>query len=165
MRVGIGYDVHRLAAGRKLILGGVEIPAAKGLVGHSDADVLVHAIMDAMLGACALGDIGQHFPNIDKKYKNISSLLLLKKVASLIRKKKYILVNVDATLILEKPKLKGYFPKMSGEIASTIGVAKNRVSVKATTNEGLGSIGRGEGVAAYAVVLMEEISKHESRKK
>ena len=159
MRIGIGYDVHRLVAGRKLVLGGIEIPFRKGLLGHSDADVLLHAIMDAMLGACALGDIGQHFPNTDKKYRNISSLLLLKKVATMIKKERYTVLNIDATLILEKPKLKDYFLRMSTTIAWTIGLGPKKVSVKATTNEGLGSIGRGEGVAAYAVVLLKKNRK------
>jgi 2-C-methyl-D-erythritol 2,4-cyclodiphosphate synthase len=159
MRIGIGYDIHRLVAGRKLVLGGIEIPFRKGLLGHSDADVLLHAIMDAMLGACVLGDIGQHFPNTDKKYRNISSLLLLKKVIAMIKKERYAVLNIDATLVLEKPKLKDYFPRISATIARTIGLGPKKVSVKATTNEGLGAIGRGEGVAAYAVVLLKKNRK------
>jgi 2-C-methyl-D-erythritol 2,4-cyclodiphosphate synthase len=159
MRVGMGYDAHRLVKGRKLILGGVEIPSTRGLLGHSDADVLVHAIMDALLGACALGDIGKHFPNTDKKYKGISSLALLAHVTALLRARKYRVVNVDASVVLEKPKLKEHFPAMQKKIAATLKVAVDLVSLKATTNEGMGFVGRGEGAAAWAVALIQKRQK------
>ncbi|TAK58036.1 MAG: 2-C-methyl-D-erythritol 2,4-cyclodiphosphate synthase [Bacteroidetes bacterium] len=151
MRVGIGYDVHKLASNRKLILGGVEIPSSKGLDGHSDADVLLHALADALLGAAALGDIGKHFPDTDPAYKDISSLLLLSKVANLVRSGNYEIINVDATLILQQPKISSYVPQMRENIAQALSVPVESVSVKATTNEGLGFIGVGEGAAALAV--------------
>lgn len=157
MRMGMGYDVHALVAGRKLILGGIDIPFEKGLLGHSDADVLVHAIMDALLGAAALGDIGTHFPDTDPTYKGASSLELLKAVVTLLTKRGYTLGNIDATLVLQRPKVKDFIVKMCENIAAYAGCSVNAVSVKATTTEGLGFAGKGEGVAAYAVVLVEAI--------
>lgn len=154
MRVGIGYDIHRLVKGRKLILGGVEIAHTHGLDGHSDADVIVHAIMDALLGAAALGDIGQHFPNTDPKYKGISSLKLLKEVAKLITAHDLQLTNIDAMVIAEAPKLSPYIEAMRKNIAEACGVDIGQISIKATTNEGIGFIGRGEGIAAQAVALL-----------
>jgi len=156
MRIGHGYDVHRLVAGRKCILGGVDIPSELGLLGHSDADVLCHAISDALLGAAALGDIGRHFPDTDPAYKGISSILLLKQVAALLGEKGFRPVNIDATLILQKPKISPHAQQMRENIAAAIGVEIDCISVKATTTEGLGFAGRGEGVAAHAVVLVEE---------
>ena len=153
-RIGQGYDVHRLVKGRKLILGGVEIPHEKGLDGHSDADVLVHAIMDAILGAAALGDIGKHFPDTDEQYKNIDSMFLLYGVRKLIEINHYNIQNIDATLILQKPKIAPYIEKMRISIADKLGLDLEQVSVKATTEEGLGFTGREEGVAATAVVLL-----------
>jgi len=151
-RFGHGYDVHRLAAGRKLILGGVEIPHPVGLDGHSDADVLLHAIMDALLGAAALGDIGKHFPNNDPRYKDISSLILLQHVRELLTRHRYGIVNIDSTLILEFPKVAAHIDLMRDNIANALGIKVDRVSVKATTDEGLGFIGAGQGVAAHSVV-------------
>jgi len=153
-RIGYGYDVHRLAAGRRLILGGVEIPHDLGLDGHSDADVLVHAIADALLGAAALGDIGQHFPNTDARYRGISSLLLLKEVALLLDRSGYEIGNIDATVILEQPRIMPHAGAMRANIAGALGIAPDAVSVKATTGEGLGFTGRGEGGAAHAVALL-----------
>ena len=138
MRIGQGYDVHKLVEGRKLILGGVEIPYEKGLLGHSDADVLVHAVMDALLGAAALGDIGQHFPDTDPRYEGISSIELLKKVGELLEEKGYVVENIDATIIAQRPKLLNYRPKMAENIAQALHLDVSRVSVKATTEEGLG---------------------------
>ena len=155
MRIGHGYDVHRLVEGRKLILGGVEISYTKGLLGHSDADVLLHAISDALLGAVALGDIGKHFPDSDEKYRGISSIELLKRVHALISSIGAEVVNIDATLIIQKPKLIGYIPKMRANIADALGIDINRVSVKATTEEGLGFSGNSEGAAAHSVALIE----------
>jgi 2-C-methyl-D-erythritol 2,4-cyclodiphosphate synthase len=152
MRVGIGYDIHRLEEGRELILGGVRIPFELGLAGHSDADVLVHSICDALLGALALGDIGQHFPNTDMQYRGISSLILLEKVKSLIRSRGFVTNNVDAVVIAEKPKLAIFIPSMRENIARTLEIDVERVSVKATTAERLGSIGQGKGIAAEAIV-------------
>jgi 2-C-methyl-D-erythritol 2,4-cyclodiphosphate synthase len=154
-RIGTGYDVHALKKGLPLFLGGVEIKYEYGLLGHSDADVLLHAVCDAMLGALALGDIGQHFPDTSKDYKGIDSKLLLKKCYDLIREKGYHLVNLDSTLILEKPKIKPYIPEMRKTIAEILETAIENVSVKATTTEKLGFTGRQEGVAAEAVVLLE----------
>lgn len=151
MRVGMGYDVHRLVEGRKLILGGVEIPYEKGLLGHSDADVLIHAIMDALLGAAALGDIGRHFPDTDPKYKGISSVKLLKHVAELLDEKNYIIENIDATVIAQRPKLRPYMEEMTAVISETLRIEKERVNLKATTEEGLGFTGSGEGMAAQAI--------------
>ena len=157
MRVGMGYDVHRLVEGRKLILGGVEIPYEKGLLGHSDADVLLHAVMDALLGAAALGDIGRHFPDSDPKYKGISSLLLLKHVGALLEEKCFLIENIDATVIAQRPKLKDYMDQMKRNIAETLGIDEDRVNVKATTEEGLGFTGSGEGISAQAVCLLQPL--------
>jgi 2-C-methyl-D-erythritol 2,4-cyclodiphosphate synthase len=153
-RVGIGYDVHRFSPGRKLILGGVSIPFRQGLLGHSDADVLLHAVCDAILGAAALGDIGRHFPDSQKRYKNISSLKLLIQVAAKVRKRGYQVGNIDATLALESPKILPYTARMQKNIARCLGIPPRQVSVKATTNEGLGYIGRGEGCAALAIACL-----------
>jgi len=150
-RSGIGYDIHRLAPGRKLILGGVEIPHTTGLDGHSDADVLSHAIADALLGAVGLGDIGHHFPNTDESIRGISSLAILEAVASLLKKEKAAPVNIDATLIAEAPKIAPHIPVMRKKIAQALSMPERAISTKATTNELLGSIGRGEGIAAMAV--------------
>ena len=155
MRIGHGYDVHRLVEGRKLILGGVEISYTKGLLGHSDADVLLHAISDALLGAVALGDIGKHFPDSDEKYKGADSLVLLKEVMSLLKNKGYKVVNVDATVLAERPKLAPYIDKMRQNIADALSVEVDCISVKATTEEGLGFTGAGLGMAAHAVCLLE----------
>jgi len=155
MRIGHGYDVHRLVEGRKLILGGVEIPHAMGLLGHSDADVLLHAIMDALLGSVALGDIGKHFPDTDEKYKGISSMHLLTLVNKLISERGARLVNLDATLILQKPKIAPFIDEMRKNVAFALGTDVCRVSIKATTEEHLGFTGREEGISAHAVVLVE----------
>ncbi len=155
MRVGHGYDVHRLVEGRKLILGGVEIPWEKGLLGHSDADVLLHALMDAMLGAAALGDIGQHFPDSDERYAGADSLQLLAEVSRLLTEAGYRLVNADCTILAQRPKLMPHVPAMRANIARVLGVEPDAVSVKATTEEGLGFTGDGSGIAAHAVVLIE----------
>ena len=154
MRIGQGYDVHKLVEGRKLILGGVEIPYEKGLLGHSDADVLVHAVMDALLGAAALGDIGQHFPDTDPRYEGISSIELLKKVGELLEEKGYVVENIDATIIAQRPKLLNYRPKMAENIAQALHLDVSRVSVKATTEEGLGFTGAKEGIAAHSVCII-----------
>jgi len=155
MRIGFGYDSHRLVEERSLILGGVKIPAEKGLLGHSDADVLLHALCDAILGAIGGGDIGGHFPDSDPAYKDISSRELLLRVNKLATHKGYLVNNVDSTLILEKPRLKEYIPAMVANIADFLAVEPDRVNVKASTNEGMGFIGRGEGVAAFAVVTLK----------
>lgn len=154
MRVGMGYDVHRLTEGRKLILGGVEIPWEKGLLGHSDADVLVHAVMDALLGAAALGDIGKHFPDTDPAYKGISSILLLRHVTELLKKHGYTIGNIDATIIAQKPKMASHILKMRENMAETMGISVDCLNVKATTEEGLGFTGREEGIAAQAICLL-----------
>ena len=156
MRIGHGYDVHRLVEGRKLILGGVEIPYEKGLLGHSDADVLLHALMDAMLGAAALGDIGRHFPDKDPAYAGIDSTVLLARVSDLLKEKHYAVVNLDCTILAQRPKLMPYIPKMIETIASILEIPTDCVSVKATTEEGLGFTGEGLGIAAHAVVLLEK---------
>ena len=156
MRIGTGYDVHRLTEGRKLILGGVEIPFEKGLLGHSDADVLIHAVMDALLGAAALGDIGQHFPDKDAAYKDIDSRVLLRKVRELLAEKLYVVSNIDATIIAQRPKLATYLTAMRENIAADLGIEVGQVSVKATTEEGLGFTGAGVGIAAQAVCLITE---------
>jgi 2-C-methyl-D-erythritol 2,4-cyclodiphosphate synthase len=156
MRVGFGFDVHALVPGRPLTLGGVRVPYALGLQGHSDADVLLHAICDALLGAVAERDIGKHFPDTDPQYKDIRSTLLLKKVAATVREKGFHVENIDSTLVAQKPKLSDFIPGMIKEIAETLGIQASRVNVKATTTEGLGFAGRGEGIAAYAVALVEE---------
>ncbi|MBO8126823.1 MAG: 2-C-methyl-D-erythritol 2,4-cyclodiphosphate synthase [Firmicutes bacterium] len=155
MRVGIGYDVHRLSEGRRLILGGVEIPYHLGLLGHSDADVLLHAVMDALLGAAALGDIGVYFPDTDPAYKGTDSLELLAKVAGLIKQAGFQVVNIDSVIIAQAPKLAPYIAKMRENIAWKLGVDPQRIGVKATTTEKLGFTGRGEGIAAQAVCLLE----------
>lgn len=157
MRIGNGYDVHEFKEGRKLILGGVEIPYEKGLLGHSDADVLVHAIMDSILGALSLRDIGYHFPDTDNKYKDISSLLLLEKVNSMILKKGYRIENIDSIIACQSPKLKNYIDKMRENISNILEIEIDRVSVKATTTEGLGFVGKKEGIEAYSVCLLKEI--------
>jgi 2-C-methyl-D-erythritol 2,4-cyclodiphosphate synthase len=156
MRVGFGYDVHPLAAGRPFILGGIKIPYLLGLQGHSDADVLIHAICDALLGAIAEGDIGRHFPDTDPQYKGIRSTILLKKVMNRIREKGFHIVNIDASIVAQKPKLADFIPRMVKEIADVLEIEPGRVNVKATTSEGLGFTGREEGIAAYAVALVEE---------
>jgi len=156
-RCGIGYDVHRLAKGRKLILGGVEIAHSHGLEGHSDADVLSHAIADALLGAIGAGDIGQHFPNTDESIRGISSIEILKRVTELLTDKRARVLNVDATLIAEAPKITPHVPAMRQKIADAIGTSESNVSVKATTNEKLGPVGRGEGMAAIAIATIEII--------
>lgn len=157
MRVGMGYDVHRLVEERRLILGGVEIPYEKGLLGHSDADVLLHAIMDAMLGAAALGDIGKLFPDTDAAYAGISSILLLERVAERLREAGYAVVNLDATVLAQAPKLAPYRERMRENLVRALSLDASRVSVKATTEEGLGFTGEGLGIAAHAVALLEKI--------
>ena len=162
MRVGMGYDVHRLTEGRDLILGGMKIPYEKGLLGHSDADVLLHAIMDALLGAAALGDIGKHFPDTDEKYSGISSMKLLKHVAGLLEENLYIVENIDATIIAQKPKMRPHIAQMEENIASALGIERDRVNVKATTEEGLGFTGSGEGISAQAICALEKITNFSS---
>lgn len=154
MRIGQGYDVHRLVDERKLILGGVEIPYEKGLLGHSDADVLLHAIMDALLGAAAKGDIGKHFPDTDAAFKGISSLQLLEYVNKVLKEEGYSIINIDATIVAQKPKMAPHILAMRENIARTLGVEIDAVNVKATTTEGLGFTGTGEGIASYAVCLI-----------
>lgn len=154
MRVGIGYDVHKFAEGRKLILGGVEIPYEKGLLGHSDADVLLHAVMDALLGAAALGDIGQHFPDTDVRYAGADSRMLLREVGDMLEKAGWKVVNIDATIIAQRPKLAGHIARMRTNIAADLGLEEDCVSVKATTEEHLGFTGREEGISAQAVALL-----------
>ena len=156
MRIGHGYDVHRLVEGRKLILGGVDIPWEKGLLGHSDADVLTHAVMDALTGAARLGDIGKLFPDTDPAYAGISSLKLLAEVARLLGEKGFAVVNVDATLLAQRPKVGPYRPQMAENLAAALGIDPEQVNVKATTEEGLGFTGDGSGMAAHAVVLLEK---------
>lgn len=158
LRIGQGYDVHRLVEGRPLILGGVEIPWEKGLLGHSDADVLVHAIMDALLGAAGLGDIGGMFPDSDPQYKGISSLILLEKTVQALRREGYRPVNVDATVVAERPKLAPYIPEMRDKIARCLELPEDAVNVKATTEEGLGFTGSGAGIAAQAIALLERFT-------
>ncbi len=156
MRTGFGYDVHRLTVGRKLILGGVEVPFPKGLLGHSDADVLLHAIIDALIGAAGLGDIGRHFPPTEDVYKDISSLELLLRTMALLKEKSFAVSNIDSTIVCESPKLSAHIPAMVRNISTVTGCKAERVNVKAKTEEGLGFTGSGEGVSAYAVVLLEE---------
>lgn len=158
MRVGLGYDVHKLVDNRDLILGGVKIPYEKGLLGHSDADVLLHAIMDSLLGAAALGDIGKHFPDTDIKFKGISSLELLKYVANLLSNNNYIIGNIDATIIAQKPKMAPHIPQMIENIANTLNIDKNKVNIKATTEEGLGFTGTGEGISSQSICLIIDTS-------
>jgi 2-C-methyl-D-erythritol 2,4-cyclodiphosphate synthase len=154
VRVGLGYDAHRLVAGRKLILGGVEIPHARGLLGHSDADVLSHAVGDALLGAVGAGDLGTHFPDNDPAYKDISSLILLDRIMTLVRGRGYQPVNVDATIVAQEPRLAPHIPAMQAKLAPILGLTPAEVNIKATTTEQMGFAGRGEGIAAYAVVLV-----------
>jgi 2-C-methyl-D-erythritol 2,4-cyclodiphosphate synthase len=166
VRVGTGYDVHRLVAGRKLVIGGVEVPFEKGLLGHSDADVLLHAICDALLGAAGLGDIGRHFPDSAKKYKDIASLTLLKDVYRLLHEAGFVVNNIDATVVAEKPRMAPHIPAMVANIAAAVSTDRSAVNVKATTTEGLGFAGRGEGMAAYAVCAIrkkeESCAQHSS---
>ena len=156
MRIGIGYDIHRLVPDRKLVLGGVVIPFEKGLLGHSDADALVHAVIDALLGAAGLGDIGLHFPDTDMEFKDISSLELLAKTNEMIRAEGYSIQNIDTTIFAQAPKLSGYREKMQKNIARIIAIEPERINVKATTFEGLGMIGQGDGIAAMCVALLRE---------
>lgn len=160
MRVGMGYDVHRLVEERDLILGGVKIPYEKGLLGHSDADVLLHAIMDALLGAAALGDIGKHFPDTDDAYKGISSIKLLEHVGALLEEENYQIINIDATIIAQRPKMASYIPQMVKNVAKTLKVEENQVNIKATTEEGLGFTGAGEGISAQAICSLMPISAY-----
>lgn len=160
MRIGQGYDVHRLVEGRRLIIGGVDIPYEKGLLGHSDADVLLHAVMDALLGAAALGDIGQHFPDSDERYKGISSTALLKEVGKILQENGYMIENIDSTVIAQRPKLLPYRPQMAENIAAALGIEKEQVSVKATTEEGLGFTGTGEGISAQAIALLSSVADY-----
>lgn len=155
MRIGHGYDVHRLVEGRPLIVGGVEIPYEKGLLGHSDADVLLHAIADALLGSVGLGDIGLHFPDTDARFKDADSSLLLEHVVQLLRERTYRVGNIDATIVAQRPKMRPYIQQMRDNVANICGVEADRVNVKATTEEGLGFTGRGEAIAAHAVCLVE----------
>ena len=157
MRVGLGYDVHKLVEGRDLIIGGVQIPYEKGLLGHSDADVLLHAIMDALLGAAALGDIGKHFPDTDPKYKGISSIKLLEYVRELIDDELYVVGNIDATIIAQRPKMAPYIEQMKKNVANALAIEVSQVNIKATTEEGLGFTGRGEGISAQAIASLETI--------
>ena len=157
MRIGTGYDAHRLAEGRDLVLGGVRVPFERGLAGHSDADVLVHAIIDALLGAAKLGDIGRLFPDNSAEFKDISSLVLLVRVCDLLSEKDYRLINIDATIAAQKPKLAGFIPQMEESIAATMGVPVDSISIKATTTENMGFVGTGEGMAAHAVALIEKV--------
>lgn len=156
MRVGLGYDIHQLVKGRKLFLGGVKIPFIKGLLGHSDADVLLHAACDALLGAIGERDIGYHFPNSDQKYKDISSLELMRQVGKILQKKGYKVNNIDVIIIAEKPKINEYIDQMKENIAKSIGMAVKNIGIKATTNEGIGDIGRGKAIAAHAVVSVNK---------
>ena len=155
MRVGIGYDVHRLVQGRPLVLGGVSIAYEKGLLGHSDADVLVHAMCDALLGAAGLGDIGQHFPDTDPQFKDISSLKLLSRICHMLIEKSYCIINLDSIIFAEAPKLKSYRHEMQDNLAKEMNIASNKINIKATTTEGLGVIGKGQGIAAMCIALIE----------
>ena len=160
MRVGMGYDVHKLVEGRKLILGGVEIPYEKGLLGHSDADVLLHAIMDALLGAAALGDIGKHFPDTDDRYLGASSIKLLEEVLKLLDENNYVIENIDATIIAQRPKMRPYIDEMRKNIADTLHIDISQVNVKATTEEGLGFTGQGEGISSQAVASISTVANY-----
>lgn len=160
MRIGMGYDVHKLVEGRKLILGGVEIPYEKGLLGHSDADVLIHAVMDSLLGAAALGDIGKHFPDTEPQYEGISSIKLLEHVGKLLEDNMYIIGNIDATIIAQRPKLAPYRDQMVENIAKALKISKNQICVKATTEEGLGFTGRGEGIASQSIALLYTVENY-----
>jgi 2-C-methyl-D-erythritol 2,4-cyclodiphosphate synthase len=157
IRIGNGYDIHKLVLGRPLILGGTEIPHHLGLLGHSDADVLTHAIMDAMLGALSLGDIGHYFPPSDEKWKGANSLVLLKQVHNLIKSKGWEIVNIDSVIVAEQPKLKPYLSTMIEKLAITLNIEPEKISIKATTNEKLGPVGREEGIASYAVILVNKV--------
>lgn len=162
MRIGMGYDVHKLVEGRKLILGGVEIPYEKGLLGHSDADVLLHAIMDALLGAAALGDIGKHFPDTDPAYKGISSIRLLEHVANLLEEHQFLIENIDATIIAQRPKMRPYIDTMRENIAKALKIESDQINVKATTEEGLGFTGSGEGISSQAICMLEKVMNYSS---
>ncbi len=162
MRVGLGYDVHKLVEGRDLILGGVKIPYEKGLLGHSDADVLVHAVMDALLGAAALGDIGKHFPDTDEKYRGISSIELLKHVGNLLEEQLYVIENIDATIVAQRPKMAPHIFKMRENMAEALGIEVEQINVKATTEEGLGFTGTGEGISSQAICAIEKITNFAS---
>lgn len=162
MRVGMGYDVHKLVEDRALILGGVTIPYEKGLLGHSDADVLLHAIMDALLGAAALGDIGKHFPDTDPAYKGASSMMLLKQVGLLLEKECYMIENIDATIIAQNPKMRPFIEQMEQNIAEALGIEVSRINVKATTEEGLGFTGTGEGISSQAICSLSSMFDHMS---
>ena len=157
IRIGLGVDFHQMAEGRELFIGGVNIPHHKGAIGHSDADVLLHAICDAMLGAACLGDIGVHFPDTDQRFKNIDSKILLKESYDLVRKENYTIVNIDSTLCLEEPKIKPFVPQMQKTIAGILGLTEKDISIKATTTEQMGFVGRKEGLVAYATVLLQTI--------
>lgn len=154
MRIGMGYDVHKLTEGRDLIIGGVNIPYEKGLLGHSDADVLLHAIMDALLGAAALGDIGLHFPDTDEKYKGASSMVLLKRVGEMLDEHMFLIENIDATIIAQKPKMRPHIDKMRENIAGALGIEISQINIKATTEEGLGFTGSGEGISSQAICML-----------
>ena len=160
MRIGMGYDVHKLVENRDLILGGVKIPYELGLLGHSDADVLLHAIMDALLGAAALGDIGKHFPDSDPEYKGADSLKLLKRVGEILNDAGYVIENIDSTIIAQRPKMAPHIEKMRKNIADTLGIDVNRVSIKATTEEGLGFTGTGEGISSQAIALLISVENY-----
>jgi len=160
MRIGMGYDVHKVVEGRKMIIGGVEIPYEKGLLGHSDADVLLHAISDALLGAAALGDIGKHFPDTDPKYKGISSLILLEHVGKLLEEKMYLIGNIDATIIAQRPKMAPYREQMRENVAKALNISIDKVNIKATTEEGLGFTGSGEGISSQAIALLETVDNY-----
>lgn len=162
MRIGMGYDVHKLVEGRKLILGGVEIPYEKGLLGHSDADVLLHAIMDALLGAAALGDIGKHFSDTDPAYKGISSIRLLEHVADLLEEHQFLIENIDATIIAQRPKMRPYIDTMRENIAKALKIEADQINVKATTEEGLGFTGSGEGISSQAICMLEKVMNYSS---
>ena len=163
MRVGLGYDVHRLVENRKLILGGVEIPYEKGLLGHSDADVLLHAIMDSLLGACALGDIGKHFPDTDNTFEGISSITLLKKTGKLVFKAGFIINNIDATIIAQKPKMLPHIEHMRENISKALDIKINQINIKATTEEGLGFTGEMLGISSQSIASVESINAHENK--
>ncbi|MFH1691231.1 MAG: 2-C-methyl-D-erythritol 2,4-cyclodiphosphate synthase [Candidatus Omnitrophota bacterium] len=156
MRIGLGYDIHRFSAGRKLFIGGIEIPSSKGLLGHSDADVLIHALCDALLGAMGQADIGHHFPDTDQKYKDVSSLVLLEQVRFLLEKEGYEIENIDTVVLLEAPKIAPYKEKIKECLSACLKMGQSRISIKATTHEGVGEIGRGEAAAAHAVVLIKK---------
>ena len=163
MRVGMGYDVHKLVEGRKLILGGVEIPCEKGLLGHSDADVMLHAVMDALLGAAALGDIGLHFPDTDPKYKGASSIKLLEHVGGLLEENGYVIENIDATIIAQRPKMAPHIEQMRKNVAEALHIEVDQVNIKATTEEGLGFTGTGEGISSQAIASLDTIANYSYR--